>query len=78
MADFENEYIKGKSLEELIDSLAGGVIEPRSPAAEATRAAIQAKLVQQLAKPQKWASVSLVAATVSALAAVGSMIAAFS
>jgi hypothetical protein len=78
MTDFENEYIKGKSLEKLIDSLGQAYPEPRSVVHEMVKAAIQAKLVEEIAKPQKWAAVAGAAALVSALTAVVSTVAAFS
>lgn len=83
MTDFQNEYIKGKSLEELIDGLfdkESGMATafPGSPVHEIMKAAIQAKMVEQIAKPQKWAAVSIAAAVVSSLTAVASTVAAFS
>ena len=78
MADFENEHLKGKSLEQLVDELGGGFVNPQSVVGEAMKAAIQARMVERLAKPQKWANVSIAMAVLSALAAVGSTIAAFS
>jgi hypothetical protein len=77
MSDFENAYIKGKSLHELIDALPK-TTEPGSAVHETMKAAIHAKMVEQIAKPQKWAGVALGAAVVSSLAAVASAIAAFS
>lgn len=81
MTDFENPYIKGKSmsfkgksLDELIDALSK-TAEPGSAVHEMMKAAIQAKMVEQIAKAQKWAGVALGAAVVSAIAAVASVIA---
>jgi hypothetical protein len=48
---------------------------PGSVVHETMKAAIQAKLVDRLARPQRWAWVSMAAAVVSALAAVASVIA---
>jgi hypothetical protein len=74
MTDFENVYIKGKSLEELIDALPK-TAEPGSSVHETMKAAIQAKMVERLAAPQRWAWVAMAAAVVSAIAAVASVIA---
>ena len=74
MTDFENPYIKGKSLEEVIDALPKTAVAG-SDIHEMMKAAIQAKMVEQLAKPQKWAGVANGAAVVSAIAAVASVIA---
>jgi hypothetical protein len=79
VTDFENPAIKGKGLEELIDGLIdkefGVGPQPGSVVHEQMKLAIQAKMVEQLAKPQKWAGVALGAAVVSAIAAVASVIA---
>jgi hypothetical protein len=80
MTEFKNEYIRGKSLEELIDGLIDPEIgvatsNPGSPVYELTRLAIHAKLVDELARPQRWAWWSMAAAVVSAIAAVASVIA---
>jgi hypothetical protein len=82
MVDFQNEYIRGKSLEELIDGLIDrdtgmATALPGSVVHEVMKIAIQAKMVEQIAKPQKWAGVAIGAAVVSALAAVASSVAAF-
>jgi hypothetical protein len=81
MTDFENQYIKGKSLEELIDGLTDpnsglATSYPGSPVHEITKLAIQAKL-ERLAAPKRWAAASFGAAVVSDLAAVASAVAAF-
>lgn len=79
MTDFQNEYIRGKSLAELIDGLFDkqtgmATAFPGSPVHEIMKVAIQAKMVDELARPQRWAAVSIAAAVVSALAAVASVI----
>lgn len=74
MTDFENVYIKGKSLEELIDALMPTAL-PGSAVHETMKAAIQVKMIERLAAPQRWASVSMVAAVVSAVTAAASVIA---
>ena len=74
MTDFENEYIKGKSLEQLIDALGLPTAMPGSVVHETMKVAIQAKMVERLAAPKRWAAVSLVAAVVSACAAVVSAV----
>ena len=48
MADFENEHLKGKSLEQLIDELARGYAYPQSVVGEAMKPAVQAKMVERL------------------------------
>jgi hypothetical protein len=74
--DFENPYIKDKSLEELIDALPK-TAEPGSAVHELMKAAIQVRLAERLATPRRWALVALVAAVLSAAGAVASAIAAF-
>lgn len=78
MADFENPYIKGKSLEELIDDLGAPIGLPGSVVHEMMLAAIQVKMQERLSTPRRWAFVALGAAVLSAMAAVASAIAAFS
>jgi hypothetical protein len=46
--DFENPYVKGKSLEELIDDL-GEVAEPHSSTWHVIRAAIEVRMAERLA-----------------------------
>jgi len=75
MPDFENEYIKGKSLEQLIDALPGTAL-PGSQIHEMMIAAIHVKIAERIAAPQKWAIIATIAAVVSALAAVASVVAA--
>ena len=75
--DFENPYIKGKSLEELVDALSG-TAEPGSATHEVIKAAIQVRMAERLATPRRWAIVALIAAVLSAAAAIASAIAAFS
>jgi hypothetical protein len=82
MTDFEHPLIKGKNLEELINGLVDKesgmpTAVPGSVMHELTKAAIQAKMVERLAAPKRWAAAAAVAAIVSALAAVVSAIAAF-
>jgi hypothetical protein len=79
MSEFENPHIKGKTLEELIDGLCqpSGFPEPGSPIHEVMKAAAQAKMVERLAAPRRWAGVSLAAAVVSAVAAAVSAVVAF-
>jgi hypothetical protein len=79
MSEFENPYIKDKTLEELIDGLCppSGYPAPGSPIHEVMKAAAQAKMVERLAAPRRWAGVSLASAVVSAAAAVVSAVAAF-
>jgi hypothetical protein len=76
--DFENPAIKGKSLEELIDGLIdkefGVGPQPGSVVHEQMKLAIQAKMIEQLAAPRKWAGVAAGAAVVSALMTVVSVI----
>lgn len=76
MVEWENEHLKGKSLEEMIEALgtfqAG---EPNSPVFEMHRAAIQAELAERLAAPRRWAAAAAVAAIVSAAASVVAVIA---
>jgi len=78
VTDFESPAIKGKSLEELIDGLIdkefGVGPQPGSVVHEQMKLAIQAKMIEQLAKPQRWAGVALVAAVVTAIAAAMSVI----
>ena len=50
MTDFENVHIKGKSLEELIDALPQTAVAG-SDIHEMMKLAIQAKMVDELAKP---------------------------
>lgn len=74
MTDFENQYIKGKTLEQLIDGLMDpdlgvGTAMPGSVVHEMMKLAIQAKIAERLVQPRRWAAVSLGAAVVSALAA---------
>lgn len=45
--DFENPYVRGKSLEELVDDLCAPVAEPDSPVGHAIRAAIQVRLAER-------------------------------
>ena len=54
MADFKNEYIKGKSLEELIDDLGKPVATPSSVLWETIRAAIEVRIAERLIKPRFW------------------------
>lgn len=80
MVDFQNEYIRGKSLEELIDGLIDkdtglATAFPGSVVHEVMKVAIQAKMVERLAAPKRWAAMSGAAAVVSAIAAVASVIA---
>lgn len=75
--DFENKYLKDRSLEDLIDAL-GGTAEPGSRTHEMMKAAIQAKMVERLAAPKRWATVAAIAAVTSAGGAVASAVAAFS
>ena len=80
MTEFEHPLIKGKNLEELINGLIDTesgmpTAEPGSVMHELMKAAIQAKMVEELARPQRWAGVSIAAAVVSAIAAVASVIA---
>ena len=68
--------MKGKSLEQLVDELAGTAI-PGSPIHEVQKAAIQVRIAERLAAPRRWAMIAALAAGVSALAAVAAAIAAF-
>ena len=72
----QDPYIAGKSIGELLDDL-GRVAEPGSVRHEQIRATLQARMVQELATPKRWASVAIGAAVVSSLAAVASAVAAF-
>ena len=74
--DSESPYLKGKTLEELIDDLGKPVGQPRSETHEMMKAAISAKMNERLATPRKWALVALGAVVVSACAAVASAVAA--
>jgi len=47
MVEFENEHLKGKSLEQLVDDLGKPVAEPRSTIWEMYRAAIDAKIAER-------------------------------
>lgn len=77
MAEFQNQHIRDKSLEELIDGLGRLEFgEVDSPVFEMTKAAIQVRLAERLAAPRRWAMFAAIAAVVSA-AAVASAIAAF-
>ncbi|HLM10071.1 MAG TPA: hypothetical protein VK307_10190 [Thermoleophilaceae bacterium] len=78
MADFESPYLKGKTLEELIEDLGRPIGSPGSVTHEMMKAAISAKMNERLATPRKWAMVALGAAVISAGAAVASAVAAFS
>ena len=78
MADFRDQRIAKKSLEELIESLGNlEAGEPGSPAFEMTKVAIQTRLAERLAQPRRFAAVATVAAVISAGAAVAATIAAF-
>ena len=78
MVEFENQYLKDKSLEEKIEALGSmDAGEPNSPVFEMFRTAIQAELAERLAAPRTWAMVAAIAAAISATAAVVSAIAAF-
>jgi hypothetical protein len=76
MTDFENAYIKGKSLEELIDDLGRPVAEPGSVVHELYKQAIYVRMAERIATPRRWAAVSVAAAAISALAATVSAVAA--
>ena len=67
---------RGKSLEQLIDDLQGTAL-PGSQVHEVMKAAIQVRIAERLAAPQRWAIIAAGAAMISALAAVASAIAAF-
>jgi hypothetical protein len=77
MSEIEN--IKDRTLEELIDGLCSpsGFPQPGSPVHEAMKVTAQAKMVERLAAPRRWAAVSGGAAVLSAAAAVVSAVAAF-
>lgn len=47
MAEFEHEYLKGKSVEELIDGMAAAEAYPGSVVWEARREAVRAKLFER-------------------------------
>ena len=51
MGEFENPYVKGKSLEQLIDDLQGTAL-PGSQVHEVMKAAIQVRIAERLAAPQ--------------------------
>jgi hypothetical protein len=74
MNDLQNPYIKGRTLEELIDAL-GTTSEPGTIVHEPMKAAVQAKMVERLAMPRQWAVVSLGSAVVSSVGAAVSAIA---
>jgi nitrogen regulatory protein PII-like uncharacterized protein len=77
VTDFETAYLKGKTVEQLIDDMAEPAAMPGSVVHEAMRAAIATKLAERVAAPRRWAMVASLAAVVSAAAAVVSAIAAF-
>jgi hypothetical protein len=66
----------GKTPEEAIEHLEKSWAPPGSREHEMIKAVIQAKMVERLATPRRWAFVSLGAAVASAGAAVASTIAA--
>ena len=76
MNEPEDPYIAGKSVGELLDDL-GKVAEPGSLRHEQLRAALQVRMVEQLATPRRWAHVAIAAAVLSSLAAVAPTVAAF-
>lgn len=63
-----------KSLDELFDDLVS-VAEVGSPRHEQIKMAAQAKMVEQLARPQRWAAIAATAAVVSAICATVSLVA---
>lgn len=66
MTNYQSEYLRGKTLEQLIEDL-GTVAQPGSVVHEMVMSAIQAKMVERLATPRRWAWVASIAAVVSAL-----------
>jgi hypothetical protein len=61
VAEFDNERLRGKSLEQLVEelgSLEAG--EPHSVTWEMYRAAIDLKIAERVAAPRKWAMIATV------------------
>ena len=78
MGEFEADYLRGRTVEQLVDQLTDPTGAPvGSHAYEATRLAIAAKLSDRLAAPRRWAVAAAIFAGISAGAAVASAIAAF-
>ena len=75
MIDFETVYLRGKTVEELIDQLADSGPVPGSPLHEVLRLAIAAKLADRVATPRLWAMAAAIAAAISAATAIVSVIA---
>jgi hypothetical protein len=73
MSDFQNAYVKGKTLEELVDALYT-TAQPGSVTHEVIKAALYVRLAERLATPRRWAMIAIIAAVVSALGAVGSAV----
>jgi hypothetical protein len=64
-----------KSLEELLEDLGRPVAQPGPVTHEQIKAVIQVRMMERMARPSRWALVSIIAACVSAAGAVAAVIA---